>query len=51
VRCRNRLPREAVVDAPFLKVFKARLDGSTGQSDVVFDVVAGSPHYGRVVDT
>jgi len=29
VRCWNRLPREAV-DAPFLTVFKARLDGALG---------------------
>ena len=28
VRCWNRLPRE--VDAPPLKVFKARLDGAMG---------------------
>ena len=28
-RCWNRLPR-AVVDAPFLEVFKARLDGALG---------------------
>jgi len=27
VRCRNRLPREAV-DVPFLEVFKAILDGA-----------------------
>lgn len=27
VRCRNRLPRE-VVDAPFLELIKARLDGA-----------------------
>ena len=29
LRCWNRLPREAV-DAPSLKVFKARLDGARG---------------------
>jgi len=29
VRCWNRLPRESV-DAPSLKVFKARLDGALG---------------------
>ena len=29
VRCWKRLPREAV-DAPFLEVFKARLDGALG---------------------
>jgi len=29
MRCWNRLPRE-VVDAPFLEVFKARLEGALG---------------------
>ena len=29
VRCWNRMPRE-IVDAPSLKVFKARLDGALG---------------------
>ena len=29
VRCWNRLPREAL-DAPFLEVLKARLDGALG---------------------
>ena len=29
VQCWNRLPREAV-DAPFLEMFKTRLDGSLG---------------------
>ena len=29
VRCWNRLPRE-VLDAPFLEVFNARLDGALG---------------------
>jgi len=44
VRCWNRLPRE-VVDAPFLEVFKTRLDGTLG------NLGAGGPACGRGAGT
>ncbi len=41
VRCCNRLSREAV-DAPSLKVSKARLVGGLGQPDLVPDLVGAA---------
>lgn len=46
MRCWNKFPR-VVVDAPSLEVFKIRLGEILGKSDLVFDLLAGNPAYGR----
>jgi len=46
VRCWNRLPREVVDARPW-----TCLRGGSGQSDLLLDLEAGNPAYGREAGT
>ena len=50
VRCWKRLPRVSV-DALFLEVFKAKLDGGPGQRDLLLDLLVGNPACSKRVGT